>query len=357
MQPLAHRLARGHRGTETPRHELVDRLQPGDAALTQFCNAGGDQVRVGTTGPEAELAGRQPALDLGRQAGQFVQKGLVAVMVRLAAGDAVGQAGQGTLDGQDARRLAARDRQGEQRHHAVGLDLEQALQHAAGLVGGEAAVQQQHARKAVLAGAEIRAGDARAVGHFGARDGVAVEPCREVGRGRTRRRLHALHAGMQGRHRGARDARQPARRELGCRGGGEGLGLSPAGVDAVARELAMALPLQAQARSQRDAELGGARRGRLQAVLLAQAAQVLQFALALRAVDQHGHMRGPRRGLDGHRRPRMHLVGQREPVRVVGRQPDHDARAPTVAAQSPAPAAAGTAGLTGEASGAPCPCA
>jgi hypothetical protein len=76
---------------ETPRHELLQGLQPGGTSLAKLLDTAADQIGIGTTGTKAELAGRQPALDLGGQPGQLLKKGFVAGSVMLARRDAVGQ--------------------------------------------------------------------------------------------------------------------------------------------------------------------------------------------------------------------------------------------------------------------------
>ena len=78
---LADRLTGGHSRAETSGHELVDGLQPRDATLAQLGDTCTHQIGVGAAGTEAELAGRQAALGLGRQPGQVVQQGFVALCI------------------------------------------------------------------------------------------------------------------------------------------------------------------------------------------------------------------------------------------------------------------------------------
>ena len=94
--------------------------------------------------------------------------------------------GQLRLHRAQVRRGLARHREGEQRHHPVGLDLEQALHHAAGLPEAHLAVEQEEAREAVLADAEIRIAPAASRGHRAAHDRVRLRA--EGVRGRRYRR-------------------------------------------------------------------------------------------------------------------------------------------------------------------------
>ena len=74
----------------------------------------------------------------------------VAVGLRASLRNAVGQRGQCAFDLDDARRLPPCDGQRQQGQHAVGLDLEQALQHAAALPFGQALVDDQQAGAAFM---------------------------------------------------------------------------------------------------------------------------------------------------------------------------------------------------------------
>ena len=80
----------------------------------------------------------------------------------------------------------ARHREGRERHHAVGLDLEQALHHAAGLTQAHLAVEHEEAREAVLADAEVGVGPASPFGHRAA-DTVSAVGLERVRRWRIAR--------------------------------------------------------------------------------------------------------------------------------------------------------------------------
>ncbi len=102
-----------------------------------------------------------------------MQQRLIGAFV---ARDAVGERRQGLFDGHDARRLAARDGQGQQGHHAVGLDLEQALHQAPGRARLKpATTQHQEAREAVGVDAEIGVDLGIAIGGLGAHHQVVLE--------------------------------------------------------------------------------------------------------------------------------------------------------------------------------------
>ena len=213
---------------------------------------------------------------------------------------------------------------GQQRHHPVGLDLEQALQHAAGLVGRQAAVEQQDPQIAVVSGQKVGAGHTGVVSNLRACDSMPAKHRRQLRCvGHTWVRM-LLYRGMQSRDRPPRNARQPAGGQQGCSGAFEGLRFRAIGVDAVAGKLSVPLPLQAQAGTKGDAEWCGAARRRCNAVLLAKLNQMPKFVLALRTVDQHRHMRRTRRRLNRYRRAGVELMGQRQPLDMIGRQARHD---------------------------------
>ncbi len=148
-------------------------------------------------------------------------------------GDAAGQIGQRALDLQRVGRLRTRDRQRHQHHHAIGFDLEQALQHAAGLARREIMIANQKARQAVRVNAKVGVRHSRAFADLRADHNVASEmPSQRRGiRWRSRRRYQLgmrcdqCRAGQacqpfgrkQRRHRLAVGALTQARREQGER--------------------------------------------------------------------------------------------------------------------------------------------
>jgi len=152
-------VARVDRGIESARHELFDGLNARQLGLAQLADAGQHQGVMGMAGTEAELTSRQIAFDPGSKARQLLQQGFAIAI----GGNAASQIGERAFDLQRAARLRTRDRQRlqrhhrhqrlqryqrYQRHHAIGFDLEQALQHAPGLAWREIMIANQKAREA-----------------------------------------------------------------------------------------------------------------------------------------------------------------------------------------------------------------
>ena len=293
MQPLRDGLAGAHRRREAARHELLERLQAGQPLFAQVSHPRVHQFGVGAAGAEAELARRERALDLRGEPRQLVQQRLVLPVL---ARDALGQPGERVLDRHHARREPARDRQRQQRQRAVGLDLEQPLHHAPGLVARERGVEEQEARAAVGVQPEVGVGLADAVAERGADHRVAAEVHRQRG-GVARRLGRGQQRGVRGDDRLAGQRAQPALGQLRGgvareRRGGVGARCDPR----VARELAVPLPFQAQ-RAERQAQVGGLRVGRRQPVGLGQPREVGALRVALAGLDQHrdvGEARGCR---------------------------------------------------------------
>ena len=106
--------------------------QAGDARFAQFLDALHDQSVVGARGAEAEGRAGHRVLDLGGQRGQAGQHAaFVLGAARLA--DTVHQFGQPGFRLVEPAADLLGNRQAEQRHHPVGLDLDQALDGAPGL--------------------------------------------------------------------------------------------------------------------------------------------------------------------------------------------------------------------------------
>ena len=104
----------------------------------------------------------------------LLELGRAARRLGLGLGDAVGERGQCAFDLHDAGRLPPGNGQRQQRQHAVGLDLEQALQHAATLAFGQALVDDQQACAAVVQ-LKVRVDLGGAVGDARADDDLAFE--------------------------------------------------------------------------------------------------------------------------------------------------------------------------------------
>ena len=164
-------------------------------------------------------------------------------------------------------RASGKARQGE---HAIGLDLQQALQHAAGAAPAHAAIEQQEAGKAVLMDAEIGKRRRTTVGHLRTRQRIAGEMRRDRFNVRlsfgTRQQRH-----MRRYDQAAGQGVQPLRRQRLGRRLRERLAVGAGFEHGVAAELAVALPAQAECAAIGD-EVARLRRRQLAAVAQAQSA-------------------------------------------------------------------------------------
>ena len=291
---------------------------PRQPPLAQLGDARAHEVVVRAARAEAELRRDQRALDVGREARQLGQQRLVRTVV---ARDLAGQPRQCALDARDPRAFRARDGQREERQHPVRLDLEQPLQHAARLPRCQAAVDDDEARPAVVVDAEVRERESCAVADLPADDDVAIEVRGEPVRvGRPVRPAHQLR--VRGDDRPSRDRGQPAVGQEALGRLAERLRARARHEERVARELGVPLPLDAD-RADAIAEVGGTGTGRRHAVRAAQRGQVFAFAVAVGGVDQDRDVGGPLRCRERRVRSRVHLVGQREAIGVVGGKAGH----------------------------------
>ena len=190
--------------------------------------------------------------------------------------------------------------------HAIGFDLQQALQHAAGAAPAHAAIEQQEAGKAVRMDAEIGKRRRPAVGHLRTRQRIAGEMRRDRFNVRlsfgTRQQRH-----MRRYDQAAGQGGQPLRRQrIGCRLR-ERLAAGAGFEHGVAAELAVALPAQAECAAIGD-EVARLRRRQLAAVAPAQFSHMRIFAFALRRFREHRQIRRPLRRLQRLVRTRMHLI-------------------------------------------------
>jgi hypothetical protein len=135
--PRRHGLASGHRGLKAPRHESADGGQAAHAPRAiRKCACAPVRRRRGRR--QSGTGWRPGRFRLRRPARQFLQQVLRRCPLRARCHRS---GGQRLFDGHDARRLPACHRQGQQGHHAVGLDLEQALHQAPGHARREAAAR------------------------------------------------------------------------------------------------------------------------------------------------------------------------------------------------------------------------
>jgi hypothetical protein len=232
--------------------------------------------------------------------------------------DLRGERGERALDRHDLRRMGARHRQREQRHHAIGLDLEEPLQHPSRLEGDEMPIEDQEAHEAVAVDPEIGERDACGGAPDLGADDIAVEMRFDVVTvGRLERELGELCARRDDRLSG--DRGEPA---LGKRSGGklaEPFTALARREECVAGELGMALPFDTHG-SERRTEVRRIGRRRRHAELPAQLGEVKNFALALIPVERHREILAVLRRRQRLVRTRVHLVRQHDTLRMVGRQ-------------------------------------
>ena len=140
-------------GAQAPLGELAEGLQALDALLAQLRDPALDELVVGHGGAEAVVGlGLAPA-DLRLEPRQPVEQ---QRLVRLARPDQRRrQLGQLALVAGELRRQSSRHRQGQERHHAVSVDLEQPLHHAPGLAPRQAVVEDEQTAEAVAMDAEV----------------------------------------------------------------------------------------------------------------------------------------------------------------------------------------------------------
>ena len=279
------------------------------------------------------------ALDLARQLGQPVQQ--LRLLVRAGHPDRAGQFGQLALGGGQRRRGLARSRKAQQRRHAVGVDLQQALHQPAqparrknGLgvrrraagpgVHGRAhsvrvhpAGQQHHAREAVGVQGEVGVDLAQAVGHLRCDQAVLMEQLR-------------IRRALSGRGAGNTHKCRPARHWPGnaashsC--GTDSIAVAgsrspnPRRVDGAretpGHEFGVQFPAQAEG-AQVHPQVGGLRIGLRQVMVAQQRGQVLAAGLALGGVAQHHDVRDRQRRAHGLGRPGVDLVVQRHALRMA----------------------------------------
>ena len=307
-------LAGLHRRREPPGHELVDRLQALHPVLAQVGDAAPHDVVVGARGAKAALVGGDEVLDLRGKPRQLLQE------LRLVGAALLGDVGDDRgeppfLAGEGGHRRARRG-QREQRHHAVGLDLEEALQHAPGAAARQRAIEHDEAAEAVVVDAEVGQHRSGAVADLRADEVVAREQRRVIaGVGRSRAAAHQL--GVPGEHELARQRRRPALGQRGERGGGKRRGIVPWRVHGVGRELGVPLPADAA-----GAELGaevariGRRSGHPEArAEVRHAREILRPRLGRR---HQGEVARAQRRLMRLVGARVHLVREVETLRMVG---------------------------------------
>lgn len=124
---------------------------PGDFRATP--QALKHQLCVGSGRAESVAIPDRAADDLARQQGDVLQQGLG--MYATGIGVALGKAHQGAIEFVQLRvqRLGDIERQG--RHHAIGLDFQQAPDHASLAISVEPSIDEQQAIGAVLGQAKI----------------------------------------------------------------------------------------------------------------------------------------------------------------------------------------------------------
>ena len=240
---------------------------------------------VGTRSPEAETARRQAAFHFRGEPRKLAQELFVAITI---ARHVIGERGQRAFDRQHPWRLAPRDRQRQQGHHAIGLDLEEPLHQTAGLARRQGGVEQDEAGAAIIVDAEVGEGIAGALAEGGANGDIAIEV---LGHSRdVRGALGGLRElRMGGNHGRAGNACQPPGRQEAHGRFRERPVRQARDEEGVAGELAVAFPLEAQG-AEAHAEVRGVHAGWCHVEAFAQGGHVAQFALALLRVDQHGQI-------------------------------------------------------------------
>ena len=160
--------------------------------------------------------------------------------------DIVGERGERLLDFRRSWCAIAGERQREQRHHAVRLDLEQALRHPPRLPRREVPIEDQKALVPVFVDPQIGEGIAGTVSDLRADHGIF----RKITRDRCEISLicvvvaHDDH--VRRRNRAPGNTRKPTLGQDGGRGLVETVGPQAAQVEPVAGELGMPLPLDPQ---------------------------------------------------------------------------------------------------------------
>ena len=234
---------------------------------------------------------------------------------------AVHEVGELVLGARDEAAGVLGHREGEQRHHAVGLDLDQALGDAAGLARGEAVVEQQEVREAVVQ-VEVGEHPAGTVRHARGHQGLAM--ARLLVQHRFERHLgNAAQLDVGGGDQQAGDGLAPRRGNVeqgvvvGAVAGFD------AAEEAVAGELVVALPLQPEALGLEQHVAGFDVRCRL-AELPGQRGEVVRLAPGAAFMVQEGQVGDEFRGVQRHRRARMHLVVEDLAQGMLFEQGGHD---------------------------------
>jgi hypothetical protein len=314
----------GDRRRQAALHELARRLEADDRPLAQLVDALAHDGVVGLGGRETVAMLGGGTLDPRRQRHQLIEQRLLVVgtcTLALQRGHQVDQRALG-LRQRGPQQLG--HRQPAQRHQAVGLELEQARGDAAGACWrGIGRRHHQQAFVAVGAQRKVGDGDRMAGAHRAGQRRTVAEP----GPGPRHHRLRVVdrvgqHDQLHRRHRAAGDGAQPVRIDTVKRQRQVGQGFKRGRTvkwlhEGVARELAVALPLQAVPRQIQVQEVG-LQIGHRQALLARQQAQVRGLGLTRHALVEHGDVHHQRRQRDARRRSRMHLVVQRAALRVVG---------------------------------------
>lgn len=223
--------------------------------------------------------------------------------------------------------MAVCQRQGQQRQHAIGLDLAQALDQPPGLARPQAAVVQQDAPEAVGVHREVhphRRGAARdqAAGHV-----VGLEQVGErvrIAFGRVLGLQLQVHADQQP----AGQVFEPVARHLGDDRRGErhrrGIEAGRSGVleEGVARELGVPLPLELK-RAEIDHHMGVLRARGGRPIGLAQTSHLGPVLGRRGLAGQQGEMAGALRRRQAGERPGVDLADQLVAQRVIAQSVSH----------------------------------
>ncbi|EEF25872.1 conserved hypothetical protein [Ricinus communis] len=239
------RLARVHRGREAAVHEFLHGRHAFDAGFAQFLDPGLHEAVIGLRCGKAVTVVEGELFQARRELSDLCQQVLVA-RDGLAGHHALGEGRQFGLDVVQCRGHRARGRQAQERHHAVGVDLQHALREAAGLLRAHLDVAQHEARKTVGLDREIRP-HLTALHHARAHQVVAGEAVLQGGRvGRA-----ALQQHVRRRHQAAVQPEDPRLRQMCKRHARERLrDRQPWGDlfrERVRGELRVAFPLEAEA--------------------------------------------------------------------------------------------------------------
>src|SRR4051794_37517029 len=186
LEALKSRGAGSHGREQATLHEFSNGLEPGQALLTQFLDALLDERVVGLCRADP-IAGRSRGLLKRRtQLQKLVEERTLIRGVGLS--DCGGRLGQLSFAPCDFGLHLARDGQGQERHHPVGLDLKKPLHETTCLVLAQMTIMDEDARETIGMDPAIREGHGRPTRHDAADDRLTHKMPREVlgRRGRSR---------------------------------------------------------------------------------------------------------------------------------------------------------------------------